>query len=752
VIINAILNIAAFDKNDLTRGIIFSILDITKRKQAEEALRQSEEKYRLIVEEMLDVIFTTNFQEEFAYVSPSVKNVLGYEPLELVGKRFMSLVHPQDLPAMAEQIKQSYNVGYHSSVENEYRLRHASGEWRWVVSRGTRVVDTKGDFLYFIGIIKDITARKQAEEALKQSEEKYSTLIEQSIDGILIIQNRLVVFANHRMSEMFGYSQDEILGKYFYQLAAPENKEMLDNEYHRRQAGEYISGNHELGILAKDHRKIPVETKVQPIVYQEKPAFMVIIRDITERKQAEDALKESEARFHELYENSPLGLYRTTPDGRILMANPALIEMLGYSDFAELSNRNLDSGAFEPSYPRKQFIENIERNGVIQGYEYTWKRKDGTSIQVRENARAIRDASGNILFFDGTVENITEHKETENALKESEQRYRSLFENMTNGYAYCRMFYQDEQPVDFQYINVNKAFETQTGLTGVDGKLVSEVIPGIRESDPELFARYGRVALTGVPESFEMFVASLNMWFSISVYSSQREYFVAIFDLITERKQAEAKILSSLAEKETLLKEVHHRVKNNMQVISSLLRLQEGRVKDKAAAELLKDSQNRIQSMSLVYNKLYQSENLASVNMTDYFKELSTGLVKSYAVSPARVTVNVAQSNVFLSVDSAIPCGMIINELVTNSLKYAFPDNRKGLITISLTEDGKGLKLTVSDNGVGIPADVSLSNIPTLGIKLVSNLVRDQLGGTIELDRRHGSTYQINFPRTKEEK
>jgi len=221
---------------------------------------------------------------------------------------------------------------------------------------------------------------------------------------------------------------------------------------------------------------------------------------------------------------------------------------------------------------------------------------------------------------------------------------------------------------------------------------------------------------------------------------------------ITERKQAQAKILASLAEKETLLKEVHHRVKNNMQVISSLLRLQEGRVKDKDAAALLKDSQNRIQSMALVYNKLYQSENLASVNMTDYIKELSAGLVKSYAVSPVRVAVNVAQSNVFLNVDSAIPCGMIINELVTNSLKYAFPGNRKGLITISLTENEKGLQLTVGDDGVGIPEGVSLANNSTLGIKLVSNLVRDQLGGILEIDRRHGTAYQINFPRNKEEK
>jgi two-component sensor histidine kinase len=212
------------------------------------------------------------------------------------------------------------------------------------------------------------------------------------------------------------------------------------------------------------------------------------------------------------------------------------------------------------------------------------------------------------------------------------------------------------------------------------------------------------------------------MWFSISVYSPQNEYFVAIFNVITERKKAEEKILASLAEKETLLKEVHHRVKNNMQVISSLLRLQESKVKDKDSAVLLKDSQNRIQSMALVYNKLYQSENLAGINMTDYIKELTAGLVKSYAVNPSRVTVKIAPGDVLLDVDMAIPCGMVINELVTNSLKYAFPDNRKGQISVSLKEAAnQKLELIVSDI---IWCGISLaerSNLTALGERFLTS-------------------------------
>ena len=179
-----------------------------------------------------------------------------------------------------------------------------------------------------------------------------------------------------------------------------------------------------------------------------------------------------------------------------------------------------------------------------------------------------------------------------------------------------------------------------------------------------------------------------------------------------------------------------------MQVISSLLRLQVGRVKDKDSADLLRDSQNRIQSMSLVYNKLYQSQDVASIDMADYIQELTAGLIRSYTSSPNSVKLNVVSSGVLLGVDTAIPCGLVINELVTNSLKYAFPENRKGQIAVSLTEDNsQELELVVSDDGVGIPDDIDLAESSTLGLKLVGNLVQNQLGGKMELAQRTGNNF-----------
>ena len=211
------------------------------------------------------------------------------------------------------------------------------------------------------------------------------------------------------------------------------------------------------------------------------------------------------------------------------------------------------------------------------------------------------------------------------------------------------------------------------------------------------------------------------------------------------RRQAEEQLKASLAEKEALLKEIHHRVKNNLQIISSLLSLQADYLQDNQAIEIFKDSQNRIESMALIHEKLYQSKNLARIEISDYIQDLVTNLVCSYQGNSNTITFNINIEDILLSIDTAIPCGLIVNELVTNSLKHAFPSNETGEIRIDLHLNANNkLTLIVSDNGIGFTKNYDFQNTESLGLQLV-NALTHQMEGTIELNVDGGTEIKITF-------
>ena len=214
---------------------------------------------------------------------------------------------------------------------------------------------------------------------------------------------------------------------------------------------------------------------------------------------------------------------------------------------------------------------------------------------------------------------------------------------------------------------------------------------------------------------------------------------------ITERKLAEAQIQASLREKEVLLQEIHHRVKNNLQVISSLLDLQSQQLEEQAMLEVFRESQNRVKSMALVHEKLYQSKNFARINFAEYTESLTNFLFKAYELNSGNVKLELDIDEVNFNIEMAIPCGLIINELVSNALKYAFPNNRSGIIRMVIRSEGNNTyTMIVEDNGVGFPIECDLNKVKSLGLQLVNVLVK-QLKGNLEIDQSRGSKFQIQF-------
>ncbi|ADZ08661.1 signal transduction histidine kinase [Methanobacterium lacus] len=221
-------------------------------------------------------------------------------------------------------------------------------------------------------------------------------------------------------------------------------------------------------------------------------------------------------------------------------------------------------------------------------------------------------------------------------------------------------------------------------------------------------------------------------------------YIVMVVRDITERKEAENKIKKSLEEKKVLLREIHHRVKNNMQIISSLLNLQTTYTNDENVVDILMESQNRVKSMAMIHEKLYQSTELARIDFRDYIYQLTMFLRQSYVYMNSSITIETEVDDIHLNIDTAVPCGLIINELVTNSIKHGFPNGMPGLIRVKLFESNGEYTLCVKDNGVGFPETIDFRNTDTLGLQLITNLVL-QLDGTIDVIFDHGTEFKINF-------
>jgi two-component sensor histidine kinase len=215
---------------------------------------------------------------------------------------------------------------------------------------------------------------------------------------------------------------------------------------------------------------------------------------------------------------------------------------------------------------------------------------------------------------------------------------------------------------------------------------------------------------------------------------------------VTKRKRAEEQIKASLREKEVLLQEIHHRVKNNLQIISSLIKLQTKQIKDENVLEILKSTQNRVHSMAAIHDRLYQSKDFARVDFGEYVQSLTAHLFSVYRIDPKAIKLSKKIKDVFLHVNSAIPCGLIISELVSNSLKHAFPAGKKGEIKIFMNHLNKNeIELIVSDNGIGLPEGIDFRDPDSLGLHLVTILAEDQLHGDIKLDRTKGTSFHLRL-------
>jgi PAS domain S-box-containing protein len=704
-----------------------------KRESIEQALRKSEERFRQVVESAPNAIVMIGATGLIVMVNGQTERLFGYDRAELVGKPIETLVperfrrhHPALRSAFFSDPK-SRPMG---AGRDLYGLRKDGSEFQ--VEIGLNPIDTDEGPMVLSAIV-DISGRKRLEDRFRQ-------VVESAPNAMVMIgATGLIEMVNAQTERMFGYDRSELLGQPI-EMLVPErfrrNHPSLRSSFFADPKSRPMGAGRDLYGLRKDGSEFAVEIGLNPIETEEGGKVLSAIVDISGRKRLEE-------RFRQVVESAPNAMVMIGPAGMIEMVNAQTERVFGY-DRSELLGKPIEMlvpQRFRPNHPalRTAFFSSPLSRPMGAGRDLYGLKKDGSEFPVEIGLNPIETDEGTMVL--SAIVDIS-------ARKRLEERFRQVVESAPNAMVMIGPGGMIEM--------VNAQAERVFGYQRAEllGQPIEMLVPErFRRQHPGL-----RTAFFTEPNSRPM-GAGRDLYglrkdgseFAVEIGLNPIEtdegtmVLSAIVD-ISDRKQKEERIQAALREKDLLLGEIHHRVKNNLQVVNSLLDLQIDRIADPAVLDMLRQSQNRIKSMALIHQTLYESKDFVQVDFSNFLDTMAPTLVASYAVDTDRINLTIDAAEVLLPIHAAIPCGLIVNELVSNALKHGFPDHRPGGIQISLASDGQGhASMSVSDDGIGMPEDLDLTQTGTLGLQLVS-LLTDQLGGTIEMQRANPTRFVLRFP------
>lgn len=432
---------------------------------------------------------------------------------------------------------------------------------------------------------------------------------------------------------------------------------------------------------------------------------------------------------------------------RMVGANPASCNILGRNEadmVGKLLAENLPGWNIEEI---SRIYGDVIRTGKpvrMEDVKYDEAEGENRHFLVRAFPLPFRHLG--VLF-----EDITRQKEVELALMESEAKFRLLFENMMDAFVIFELIYTENNlPVDFRFLNINPPFEKIVRKTRetIIGKNASEVFPGL---ETFWFDHLDQVIKFGKPSRFRRFINGLDRHFEVVAFHLKDREFAAFFRDVTEEIVHEEAMKRSIQEKELLMRDIHHRIKNNLSMISSLLNMQSRCLDDEKARTAFKQSRKRIQAIALLHERLYQSADMSAIEFGRYIREVVKMLSESVYIPAGTADITVDVEEIILETDIAVPLGLIVTELVTNALKYGAREDRQMNVKVLMNfcRESEICRLSVADNGPGLPPDLNWRNSSTLGLQLVVMLT-EQLGGSIRLENGDGSTFTISFPIRKD--
>lgn len=781
-------------------GRIWYFHDITEKMKIQDQLRN---QYHFL-QHLVDTIPYPLFYKDKNYIyigcNIAFEEFIGLSREEIIGKTVYDIspkdladkYHRKDVELMENRDLQVY----------EAPVKFADGSRHTVLFNKTTFDDNRGKVAGLIGLMVDITQRKEAENALKVSENKYRALFDNADDGIFLMKDHRFVECNPKALKMYGVTRDQIIGKRpdaFSPELQPDGCRSSERAYELIEKAlnghpQHFQWKH----LRLDGTIFYAEVTLNRLLIEEEYLIQAIVRDVTSREKTENLLKESEERHRmvgQLINDFAYSCVQgETGEYQVDWITDSFYNITGYNENQLMENRCW----MFTVHPEDEKIANHQLSDLKDGstniHIFRIITSNGEVRWLRNHVRCVEDKKPDRLRIYGAAQDITQQREYLDELKWELEINQSLSR------IYLPMI-SEKSSMEDMAISI---LEESKRLTGSQKGYVATIDPENRDmvvhthsemmdecqvkledkirfpvgedgfypalwgySLNTLTGFYTNSPLThkaskGIPQGhipLESFISvpvvvEGELLGQISLANSDHEYneqdleslerISAYYALAIQRIRYKEKIITNLNEKELLLREIHHRVKNNMQIVTSLMNLQKEYVGEEETKKVLGESQARVKSMAMVHEKLYESSDLSHINFKEYVEKLVYGLFYSYGVPRNTIKPVIDVERAEMSMETSIPLGLIINELVSNSLRYAFPNKKTGEIKVSLKITGNEYELVVSDNGIGLPPQMSLENLKSLGLELVKNLAH-QLGAEIKLNQSHGTEFRVKF-------
>ena len=739
--------------NNKVVGLILIIRDITQSKKAIDALKASQEsefKSKANLKTVLDhtktgYVLLNSKLNVLSFNRPASKMTKELFKKKIVLDTNLADYFPNDLKNSLSKIWDKVIAGKVVEYEKEYL--HEDGHYHWYEIQYLPVKDENKQVINLIMKFQDITRRKHKEQQLLSfQEERYHFAIEGSNDGVWdwnIAKNE--VYFSGRWKKMLGYEENELNNEFaeWESRIHEEDKERVLKEVnhalHNRNFGYAVE--HRLKCKDGSYKWILARGKIIAWENDQPKRMSGTHTDITERKAMEDRIAHNEKMLSSILETLPVIVFAKDikNDFKFSLWNKQAEQVFGLKEEDCIGKNDYDFFTKEAAdFYRKKDLEAITNNSIIDIPEETVQTRVGP-VLIHTLKTVVRDKHGEPLYLLGVSENISKLKKINETLKISEERYRSLVENSPV------VILTTDIKQQIQFVNFSGGKRSVEELIGnsIYSFIATEYHQLVKEAHKKVFQT--RNVVTYETEGYD--VNGNKIWFQTHagpmLIGNEVIGLTLFIRDISERIESEEKIKKSLKEKEILLQEVHHRVKNNLQIISSILNLQTRSLHDPKILELIKETRYRIMSMAFIHDLLYQTKDFTNIDFSKYLQNITSNIMNTYTHNK-NIALHLHVESIFLNLDNAIPCGLIVNELITNAFKYAFPSGKKGEINVSLKLNNNKVNLSVADNGVGIKKQVDYRTTDTLGFQLINSLVT-QIDGELIYENALGTKFTLTF-------